>query len=59
MGKARQYGSNMDNIGACKTHIDNMKQALGQSSSSIIDATVDKLQYARKSFVWSMDNYLK
>ena len=49
--KVRQYGSEMDNIGACKGHIDNMKSALGGSSSSIIDSQVEKLHYARKSFV--------
>ena len=36
--KVRQFGSETDNIGACKSHIDNMKSALGQSSSSIIDS---------------------
>ena len=36
--KVRQYGANMDNIGACKYHINNMKAALGESSASIIDA---------------------
>ena len=50
-GKVRQYGSNLDNVGACKIHIDNMKDAMGASSASIIDATCEKLQYAYKSFV--------
>ena len=28
--KVTQYGANMDNIGECKKHIDNMKEALGK-----------------------------
>ena len=36
--KVQQYGANMDNIGACKHQIDNMKSALGEKSSSLIDA---------------------
>ena len=50
-GKVKQYGSEMDNIGACKHHIDNAKQALGASSAAVIDSTVEKLHYARTSFV--------
>ena len=49
--KVRQFGSNMDNIGACRVQIDNMKSALGASSSSIIDSECEKLHFARKSFV--------
>ena len=49
--KVRQFGANMDNIGACKSHIDNMKEALGASSASIIDAQCEQLHYARRSFV--------
>ena len=36
-GKVQRFGANMDNIGACKHHIDNAKKALGASSASIID----------------------
>ena len=36
-GKVRKYGANMDNIGACKIHIQNAKEALGASSAAIID----------------------
>ena len=49
--KVQQYGANLDNLGACKHHIDNMKTALGEKSSSIIDAQCEKLHYARQSFV--------
>ena len=49
--KVRQYSANMDNIGPCKQHIDNMKEALGASSASIIDAQCEQLHYARRSFV--------
>ena len=49
--KVRQYGAEMDNVGACKHQIANMKTALGQSSAAVIDAQVEKLHYARKSFV--------
>ena len=49
--KVRQYGAEMDNLGACKHHIANMKSAMGDSSASIIDTQVEKLHYARKSFV--------
>ena len=41
----------MDNIGACQIHINNAKEALGASSAAIIDAQVEKLHYARRSFV--------
>ena len=37
-GKVRRYGANMDNIGACKTHIDNAKMALGASAAAVIDS---------------------
>ena len=36
--KARQYGAQTDNIGACKTQIANAKSALGASAASIIDS---------------------
>ena len=49
--KVRQYGDNMDNLGACQIHIDNMKKAMGGSAASIIDAQCEKLHYARHSFV--------
>ena len=49
--KVRQYGDEMDNVSACKHHIANMKSAMGQSSAAIIDSQVEKLHYARKSFV--------
>mmetsp|Transcript_32273 Transcript_32273/g.40021 ORF Transcript_32273/g.40021 Transcript_32273/m.40021 type:complete len:110 (-) Transcript_32273:1567-1896(-) len=45
--KVRQFSSQMDNVGPCKPHLDNMKTALGASSASIIDAQCDKLHYAR------------
>ena len=49
--KVRQYGAQMDNIGACKHHIANAKEALGASSAAIIDSQVEQLHYARRSFV--------
>ena len=49
--KVRQYSSNLDNVGPCKPHIDNMKAAMGASAASIIDAQCESLHYARKSFV--------
>ena len=49
--KVQQYGANMDNLGACKHHINNMKAALGERSASVIDAQCEKLHYARQSFV--------
>ena len=49
--KVRQYGDEMDNVSACKHHIANMKSAMGQSSAAIIDSQVEKIHYARKSFV--------
>ena len=45
--KVRQYGATTDNIGACTHHINNMKEALGQASASIIDQQCEKLHYAR------------
>ena len=49
--KVRQQGANMDNLGACKIHIDNMKKAMGESAASLIDTQCEQLHYARKSFV--------
>ena len=49
--KVRQYGATTDNIGACTHQINNMKQARGEASASIIDQQCEKLHYARKSFV--------
>lgn len=45
--KVSQYSANMDNVGPCKPHIDNMKAALGASAASIIDAQCESLHYAR------------
>ena len=50
-GKVQQYGANMDNIGDCKHHIQNAKDALGQGSWAAIDSQVEKLHFARQSFV--------
>ena len=36
--KVRQYGSMMDNVGACTNQIGNMKKAMGEASAPIIDA---------------------
>ena len=36
--KVRQYGAEMDNVGACKHQIASMKSAMGNSSAAIIDA---------------------
>ena len=40
----------MDNIGACRSHINNFKQAFAGNERSI-DEQVSKLHYARSSFV--------
>ena len=37
-GKVRRQGAIMDNIGSCKIHIDNAKNALGAQAASIIDS---------------------
>ena len=49
--KVRKYGETMDVQGACKNHISNMKEALGASSTSIIDKHLEEVTYMRKSFV--------
>ena len=45
----RKYGDIMDNQGACKNHIANMKAALGESL--VLDKHLEEVTYMRKSFV--------
>jgi hypothetical protein len=47
--KVRKFGDITDNVGACKHHIANMKQALGHGST--LDKLVDELHHMRQSFV--------
>ena len=47
--KVRKYGDIMDNQGACKNHIANMKTALGDSP--VLDRHLEEVTFARKSFV--------
>ena len=49
--RVRKYGDMTDNLGACKHHISNMKNALGEEHSTLLDNHLEKLNYARKSFV--------
>ena len=46
-----KYGNLTDNVGACKHHIANMRTALGPESKGIIDNHIEKVVYARQSFV--------
>ena len=47
--KVRKYGDIMDNQGACKNHIANMKAALGESL--VLDKHLEEVTFMRKSFV--------
>ena len=49
--KVHQHGSLMDNLGACRFHINNAKSALGEKGGAIIDAQCSALNLARRSFV--------
>ena len=49
--KVHQHGALMDNLGACRFHINNAKSALGEKGGAIIDAQCSKLNLARHSFV--------
>jgi len=42
----------MDNVGACSHHINNMKSALGDEHSGVLDSEIEKLNFMRQSFVW-------
>jgi len=43
--RVRKYGDVTDNLGACKHHIGNMKEALGHSE--ILDRHIDALNRSR------------
>ena len=47
--KVRKYGDIMDNQGACKNHIANMKGVLGESP--VLDKHLEEITYMSKSFV--------
>ena len=49
--KVRKYGDISDVQGACKNHISNMKSALGDASTSVLDKHLEEVTYMRKSFV--------
>ena len=49
--KVRKYGDIMDNVGACSHHINNMKSALGDEHSGVLDSEIEKLNFMRQSFV--------
>ncbi len=49
--KVTKYGDITDNKGACEHHINNMKEALGSQHSKLLDGHIDKIIYARQSFV--------
>merc|ERR1712147_402529 len=47
--KVRKYGDVTDNLGACKHHISNMKQALGHEA--VFDSQLDHINRMSQSFV--------
>ena len=49
--RVHQHGAIMDNLGACRFHINNAKSALGEKGAAIIDAQCSALNLARQSFV--------
>ena len=55
--KVQKNGELTDNLGACKFHITNMKEALGSQYSGLLDAHLERLNYSRQSFVWKQPKY--
>lgn len=47
--KVSKFGDITDNLGACKHHISNMKQALGHAD--LLDKHLTKLNYMPQSFI--------
>ena len=55
--KVSKLGDSMNNVGACKQHINTMKGNIGSEGPSrkdygeVIDSHIEELNYMRKSFV--------
>ena len=49
--KVRKGGDFNDNRGACRHHISNMKEALGEGHADYLDDKISSIVYARHSLV--------